>query len=78
MNAKTAGKIHQERNRQTLKWGIGQFAEMSAERVLAVLMEEVGEVAKCLLEHTDPEMEIIQVASVAARWLDECFSKADE
>lgn len=43
---------------------------------LTVLVEEVGEVAKALLEGNNLEEELIQVAAVCVRWLEEMKSPA--
>lgn len=59
--------IREERRRQLMKWGMrGQ--EMTDETFLKVLMEEVGEVARAMLENDPKNMreEIIQVAAVCA------------
>jgi NTP pyrophosphatase (non-canonical NTP hydrolase) len=77
MNAETIEKIRKERERQVAKWGSGQFRSVPDERVLAVLVEEVGELAKAILEMSSIEEEIIHVAAVAAGWLDECFSSGE-
>lgn len=37
---------------------------------LAILTEEVGEVARCLQERRDPTDELAQVGAVAASWID--------
>lgn len=67
--------IDQERDRQAFlwnrshKWGWGDCASSHVDRPvkLAVLMEEVGEVARALLEGADAKMreELVQVAAVA-------------
>ena len=44
--------------------------------LLTVLVEEVGEVAKALQEGTNLEEELIQVAAVCVRWLEEMKSPA--
>lgn len=53
-----------------MKWG-NQRAHTDF-KWLAILMEEVGEVAKAILEHDldNVEEEIIQVAAVAVCWLE--------
>jgi NTP pyrophosphatase (non-canonical NTP hydrolase) len=85
MTEETARKIRAERQRQTEKWGGEHFVTMAPERVLAVLTEEVGEVARAILEikrrpegRAELEAEIVQVAAVAVRWLDECFSSKEK
>jgi NTP pyrophosphatase (non-canonical NTP hydrolase) len=42
----------------------------SEPHLLAVLMEEVGEVAKAMQEDSNITEELIQVAAVAVRWLE--------
>ncbi|WP_306010484.1 hypothetical protein [Bacillus sp. MMSF_3328] len=42
----------------------------SEPHLLAVLMEEVGEVAKALQEDSNITEELIHVAAVAVRWLE--------
>ena len=68
--ALTLQQIHQERNEQTRKWGV---QDHSPEMWLAILVEEVGEVAKEIAEsHVKLfntkryRQELIQVAAVAA------------
>ena len=63
--------VDEERFRQRQKWGDHQFCGMSSERALAVLTEEVGEVAKACLERTNLKEELIHVAAVALAWLDD-------
>lgn len=60
--------IHQERLRQHEKWG---KQKNSNAKWLAILVEEVGEVAKALLERNIPHMrvELIQAAAVCVQWL---------
>ena len=56
-----------ENYRQVEKWGVRQ--NQSREKWLAILVEEVGEVAKALLEEDDNDHlfeELTQVAAVAA------------
>jgi NTP pyrophosphatase (non-canonical NTP hydrolase) len=66
----TLQQVHQERNEQVRKWGV---QDHSPEMWLAILTEEVGEVAKEIAEsHVKPfnarryRQELIQVAAVAA------------
>jgi hypothetical protein len=72
------------------EWGVG---DCSSSRVadyakyddpatllrLAVLVEEVGEVARAVMEHDAGQVhtELVQVAAVAVAWL-EAFENADE
>jgi NTP pyrophosphatase (non-canonical NTP hydrolase) len=61
--------IAQERQRQDEKWGIQNHGDG---KWAAILMEEVGEVATAIL-HNDPKNlreELIQVAAVAAAWVE--------
>ena len=44
--------------------------EHSEPHLLAVLVEEVGEVAKALQENSNITEELIHVAAVAVRWLE--------
>jgi NTP pyrophosphatase (non-canonical NTP hydrolase) len=65
--------IRDERRRQDEKWGSANVLQNgSRELRLAVLTEEVGEVAKAILDHDHREMleELIQVAAVAVAWLE--------
>jgi hypothetical protein len=77
--------IDAERKRQSEKWsgkhawGMGDCSSLGVAPLvkMAVLSEEVGEVAKALLEGTDPwttgddlRAELIQVAAVAVAWLE--------
>lgn len=53
-----------ERNKQDAKWGVQNHTPM---KWLAILTEEVGEVAKAIIEgnHGDYRKELVQVAAVA-------------
>ena len=68
-NPTTEDLIHEvgmERDRQNMKWGT-RFAGRDPNTWLAILLEEVGEVA----EEIDPEalvVELVQVAAVALSW----------
>ena len=61
--------IEYERSQQDFKFGTG---DNSNERWLVILMEEVGEVAKAMLEGSGPDVleELVQVAAVALAWLE--------
>lgn len=64
-------KIRIERRRQDLKWG--EDRDLSDDKWMVILIEEVGEVAKGILECVHPcsmDSEIIQVAAVAIAWLE--------
>jgi NTP pyrophosphatase (non-canonical NTP hydrolase) len=65
-------RIADERDRQDAKWGEQNHSNM---RWLAILSEEVGEVAKAMLWNTDVSQdeiydEITHVAAVAVAWMD--------
>lgn len=58
-----------ERARQDRKWGVG--SQRDCDRFLAILIEEVGEVAKELNEGREPTRlltELVHVAAVCAKW----------
>lgn len=59
-----------ERKRQDDKWGPDRW--LSPERWMTILTEEVGEVAKEVLEGNTPklEAELIQVAAVAVAMIE--------
>ena len=65
-------RIREEREAQDKKWG-RNFEGRPDEKWLAILMEEVGEIAKGTLEG-DPdfsiEKEIVQCAAVCISWLE--------
>jgi len=81
-----------ERKRQDQQWGDDQHHDNVV--WLAILMEEVGEVAEAVLEEhnarncgldvladdhlDDVEKELIQVAAVAVQWLERSFFEEDE
>ena len=57
------------RRAQDRKWGVG--TQRDCDRFLAILLEEVGEVAKELNEGRDPGRlvdELVDVAAVCAKW----------
>ena len=64
-------EIAEERIRQNLKWGVQRLRD---DRWLTVLTEEVGEVAKEILEHHDDttnlRKELIQCAAVIVQWIE--------
>jgi hypothetical protein len=73
--------IRYERQAQDKKWGIQNRSNL---RWLAILMEEVGELAMCLLNskhkgHPDylRNKELIQVAAVCVAWM-ECLARKGE
>lgn len=60
--------VRAERARQDAKWGPATLSNRAAERGLTVLMEEVGEVARALLDCSPRRAvraELVQVAAVA-------------
>ena len=67
-----------ERRHQDAKWGV-EFKGRTDERWLAILIEEVGELAMAMMKcgdslgiHGDKEIEeeLVQVMAVAASWLE--------
>lgn len=60
--------IQMERNAQDEKWGEQQHSD---EKWLTILMEEVGEAAKAVLEENDEALlvEVVQVAAVLENWV---------
>lgn len=60
--------INIEREHQTEKWGEQKHSD---EKWLAILTEEVGEVAKAILENDDVELlkEMCQVGAVLEAWV---------
>ena len=74
--------VVEERARQNKKWGRepGEWRADAGVK-LAVLTEEVGEVARALLEGSSIEhlrMELIEVAAVAVAWAEDCDSGLEE
>lgn len=74
--------VVKERHRQDKLWGwIGSASKMAGDEEhvkLSVLIEEVGEVAKALLEHDNfehVEEELVQVAAVAVAWVEAAREK---
>lgn len=63
------GAVAEERRRQDRKWGPSDHRPPPT---LAVLIEEVGEVAKAQMEETDAELraELVQVAAVAVAMIE--------
>lgn len=62
--------IYEERNRQNIKWGIQHHTDLFW---LGILVEEVGEVAKALLEHGDVFEELIQCIAVCIAWIEDKY-----
>jgi NTP pyrophosphatase (non-canonical NTP hydrolase) len=56
-----------ENYRQVAKWGIQQHTDA---KWLAILVEEIGEVAKAIVEGDDDGLrdELVHVAAVCAQW----------
>jgi NTP pyrophosphatase (non-canonical NTP hydrolase) len=69
--------IRAERHRQIEKWGHGP---MPAGRELAILVEEVGEVATAIQDGDIQNLrdELVQVAAVCVRWLEFLDVDSDE
>lgn len=73
MDNELFSEILEERGRQDRKWGEQNHQDM---RWMTILTEEVGEVAKEILEGeiTKTRAELVQVAAVAVAWL-ECIDR---
>lgn len=71
-------QVRWERERQVEKWSMG--APYSPEILTAVLMEEVGEVAKAALEDNGEQylIELVQVAAVAMQMYEAYHQRARE
>ena len=72
--------IQIERNAQDEKWGEQRHSD---EKWLAILLEELGEAAKAILEGNDEGLleETVQVAAVLQNWItsrDFFFERNDE
>lgn len=70
-------KIHEERERQLAKWGVQHHSHLEW---LGILVEEVGEVAKAIVQgYIDNEgardqqiiKEVIQLTAVGMAWLED-------
>ena len=59
-----------ERVRQNLKWGRQRHAD---EKWLTILQEEIGEVAKAILEgeKSQRDTELVQVVAVVVAWVED-------
>jgi len=66
-------EIRQERNAQDKKWGEQNHTDLYW---LGVLMEEVGEAAKALIEgkFAHARVELVQCAAVCVAWI-ECIDR---
>lgn len=67
-------ELSDERKRQNEKFP-AQHARIAAGQVdnglmLAILVEEVGEAAKAILEDTNLREELVQIAAVAIAWIE--------
>ena len=64
------GAVKEERERQDAKWGSQR--DLPNPTWLAILVEEVGEVAKAILERDEEGLnkEIVQVAAVAVAMIE--------
>lgn len=60
--------IQMERNDQDEKWGEQRHTD---EKWLTILLEEIGEAAKAVLEENDEALlvEVVQVAAVLENWV---------
>ena len=60
--------IQLERNAQDVKWGEQRHTD---EKWLTILLEEIGEAAKAVLEKNDDALlvEVVQVAAVLENWV---------
>lgn len=59
--------VRQERQKQDAKWGKQNHPDFFW---LGILTEEVGEVAKALLERQDAQEELVQAGAVIVAWLE--------
>ncbi len=66
---KVLQKIRDERASQDKKWGPQKH---HVNKWLAILVEEVGEVAEAMLDKdiNEVEKELVQVAAVCVKWLE--------
>jgi NTP pyrophosphatase (non-canonical NTP hydrolase) len=81
--------VAEERKRQDDKWGreyimenrerVHYYWPSSPEQKLTILMEEVGEVARAILEHDVQNLreELTQVAALAVAWLEADFNGSE-
>lgn len=68
-------EISLERERQNIKWG--DQSHHSNEKWMVILIEEIGEVAKDLLDgnEVDASVELIQCAAVIVQWLEIMYAR---
>lgn len=88
IRAEVFAAIEAERVRQSIRWspphawGQGDCSSSNVKSIVkvAVLTEEVGEVARAVLEHDEEQLraELIQVAAVAVAWLEALWEPASE
>lgn len=75
------GLVQAERENQDAKWGAHR--DLPSGIWLAILLEEIGEVAKIMLEDPSQEAverlsdELIQVAAVAVAWIEGLATPTD-
>lgn len=67
-------KIRKERQKQDEKWGEQNHGDLYW---LGILVEEVGELSKEIIEGRDCREELVQTAAVAVAWL-ECIQRREE
>ncbi len=70
--------VDQERDAQDARWGKPPREDLDPCEFLAILMEEVGEVAKALVEYqADHELitELVHVSAVAQQWIEDILLK---
>ena len=60
--------IYEERNRQDIKWGEQHHTNLFW---LGILIEEIGEIAKAILENGDIFEELIQSIAVCIAWIED-------
>lgn len=68
--------IRAERARQDIKWGANR--KLASTLWLTILVEEIGEVARAILERQGLKDELVQVAAVAVCWLEELEKLAED
>ena len=71
-------EVHAEMHRQTARWGAP--GTRSHTPWLQILVEEVGEAARAQLEESDDRLreELVQIAAVAAAWIEAHDAKQKE
>lgn len=82
--ARVLSEVYKERVRQEDLKASGRFAYTCADtectdgQALAILVEEVGEVARAMCEGKGLRDELIQVAAVAVAWVARLDNKVEE